>query len=239
MRRKLIYCLLILNFIIFSCGKNKSQIDQKVEKKVTDFYNFKHLIDTTYSYNIRITEINTENKTNAFEFENEKYSVPVKVDGTTVTISYQITNPYSKTMRVPFPEYYTIYSEEFTKMDGYVYDKYIHSYISNQTEITNSVGKPLSSFSNWDNDPISRNLIVEFKPNETIKINVKFTNPFPASIKKITFIGFKKHIKKMDNDFLEMDDEEKEIYLADKNIQYGLVLDLTNKKVTGLINISQ
>lgn len=244
----LLFYLIISVFI--SCGKEKQNIktieeeNQNVkivdEEKVTDFYNFKHYLEESdYAYEIKITNLIIKDHKNAFEVEKEKYAVPEKIDGLSITIAFDIKNPYSKTMRIPFPEYYEIGSEEFEGLDGYIYSRSANTYISNSTTITNSEGNSLSTFSKYNDDPISRRLIVEFKPNETKKIVVKFNNPFPSTINKLTFIGFNKHLQKRVQNYDNLSEEEQEEYLADKSTEYGFVIDLKNKEIVDLITLNQ
>lgn len=242
--RKLSLISLLFCLIAISCGKEKKEIepviDPEKEETVTDFYNFEHYLeDSNYAYDIKITNITTIEHKDIFEVENEKYGVPEKIYGTSVSIAFDIKNPYSKTMRVPFPEYYEIASEEFQGLKGHIYSRSAKTYIDNTTTIEDSKGNPLSSFSKYNDDPIGRKLIVEFKPNETKSIVVKFTDPFPSTINKITFIAFNQHLRKKVDDYYNLSEVEKEEYLADKSTQYGLVIDLKNKKLIDLISINR
>lgn len=249
MKKSTILFYIIISVFI-SCGKGKQSIETiEVEKqnekfigedKVTDFYNFKHYLEESdYAYEIKITDITIKNHKNAFEFEKEKYTVPEKIDGLSITIAFDIKNPYSKTMRIPFPAYYEIGSEEFEHLKGFIYSRNAKTYISNSTTITDSKGNPLSTFSKYNDDPISRRLIVEFKPNETKKIVVKFNDSFPSTINKLTFIGFNKHLQKRVENFDSLSEEKQEEYLADKSTEYGLVIDLKTKEIIDLISINQ
>lgn len=235
---------LLFFLITISCGKEKKEtepvIEPQIEEKVIDFYNFEHYLeDSNYAYNIKITNILTTEHKDMFEVEKEKYGVPEKINGTSVTIAFDITNPYSKTMRIPFPEYYEIASEEFEGLEGHIYSRSAKTYIDNTTTIEDGKGNPLSSFSKYNDDPIGRKLIVEFKPNETKSIVVKFTDPFPSTINKITFIAFNQHLRKKVDDYYKLSEAEQEEYLADKSTQYGLVIDLKNKKLIDLISVNQ
>ncbi|MDR7371451.1 hypothetical protein [Flavobacterium aquidurense] len=249
MKKSIILFYLIISVFI-SCGKGNQNIktieeeNQNIknvnEEKVIDFYNFKHYLEESdYSYEIKITNVILEKHKNEFEVEKEKYAVPEKIDGLSITIEFDIKNPYSKTMRIPFPEYYEIGSEEFEGLDGYIYSRNAKIHISNSTTITNSKGNPLSTFSKYNDDPISRKLIVEFKPNETKKIVVKFDNTFPATINKLTFIGFNKHLQKKVQNYYSLSKEEQEEYLADKSTEYGLVIDLKTKEIIDLITLNK
>lgn len=238
--KKIIFPSLLFTLILISCGKEKKEVEIKKEEKVTDFYNFKHYLeDSDYAYDIKITNITVTIHNDIFEVEKEKYAMPEKIDGISVTIAFDIKNPYSKPMRIPFPEYYEIGAKEFESGKGYVYDKKAKMNIDNTTKIEDSKGNPLSSFSKWNDDAISRKLIVEFKPNETKNIVVKFTEPFPSSIKKLTFIGFNKHLRKEVDDYYSLSEEEKEKYLADNSTEYGFVIDLKTKKIIDLISINR
>lgn len=234
------FTLLLLCLIAISCGKEKKEIEPIKEEKVTDFYNFKHYLeDRDYAYDIKITNITVTEHKSIFEVEKERYTVPEKIDGTSVTITFDIKNPYSKTMRIPFPEYYEIASKEFEGLKGHIYSRSANTYIDNTTTIEDIKGNSLSSFSHYNDDPILRKLIVEFKPNETKSIVVKFTEPFPSTINIITFIAFNKHLRKKVDDYYKLSDDEQEEYLADKSTQYGLVIDLKTKKLIDLVGVNR
>lgn len=242
--KKITSTLLLFCFISISCRKENKEIEPViepiVEEKVTDFYNFKHYLeDSNYAYEIKITNIMTTEHKDMFEVEKEKYEVPEKISGTSVAIAFDIKNPYSKTMRVPFPEYYEIASDEFEGLDGHIYSRSAKTYIDNTTKIEDSKGNPLSSFSKYNDDPIGRKLIVEFKPYETKSIVVNFTEPFPSTINKITFIAFNKHLRKAVDDYYKLSEEEQEKYLADKSTEYGLVIDLKEKKPIDLVSFNK
>ena len=167
---------------------------------------------------------------NAFEVTKEKYGVPEKVDGLKLKFSFDITNPYDRDMQMPFPEYFEITADEFKGLDDYIYSKQCHCYISNEKEITDQKGNPLSSFSKYTDVSIGRELLVDFKAKETRHIVINFEKPFPENIKTITIIGFNSHFRK-EADYNALSEDEKEIYLADDNSNYALKIDIKTKKV--------
>lgn len=232
------YSILIFSIFYTSCSnenEKKPEIEVKSEPKAIDFYHFKHFIpESEYAYDIEITSINLNSHKDAFNIAIEKYGKPEKVDGLTMTIEFNITNPYSRSMSVPFPEYFEISAKEFEGMNDFIYSKGCRCYITNATMIENSKGKPLSSFSKYTNDAISRQLLVDFEPKETKSIKINFTRAFPSYIKSVTFIGFNKHLKKQVEDYYKLTEQERKDYLADKSTEYGLVIDLKNKRIIGI-----
>lgn len=257
MEIKKLFLISIFAAILFSCGREKDKIQPKYnqinkdvydqptiydesfqETSEVDFYNFKHYIDSDYAFDIKITNIRVVEHKDAFEIEKEKYGKLEKINGTSVAIEFDIKNPYSRIMRIPFPEYYEIGSDEF-EGEGYTYSRNAQITIDNSTVIKSSKGISLNSIGHWNDDSISRRLIVDFEPNETKSFVIEFTEPFPSTIEKITFIGFNKHLQKQVEDTFNLSKEELESYLADKSTKYGLVIDLKNKKIIDLITLNQ
>jgi hypothetical protein len=234
--------------VLFSCKKEEEKIEPEYEyddREVyeepakIDFYNFKHYIDSDYAFDIKITNIRVVEHKGALEIEKEKYGKPEKISGTSVVIEFDIKNPYSRIMRIPFPEYYQISSNEFERLEGYSYSRKLDAYAGFASNVENKKGIPLNSIGHWNDDSISRELIVDFEPNETKSFVIEFTEPFPSTIEKIIFIGFNKHFKKQVDDTLNLSKEELESYLADKSTEYGLVIDLKSKKIIDLITYNK
>lgn len=238
MNQKIIL-LLIIN-ILFSCNKEKNdQIKtlpiSKTENTVTDFYNFKNLIpDSDLAYDIKITNINFKSLPNSFEFTKEKYGVAEKEDGLLLSISFDITNPYDKEMNTPFPEYFEITAPEFKGLHNFIYSKSCHCYLSNSFIITDDKKRPLNEFSKYTDASIGRQLLVNFKANETRHIVINFQEPFPSKVKELILIGFNKHFRE-EKDFNSLNDDEKQIYLADKNLNYGLKINVQENKIFDLL----
>lgn len=232
------YFILIFSvFICYSCTSEKKQNGEtSIEpvKKITDFYNFKHYIDNQYAYDISIKNIEVKKEKGAFSITKEKYGIPEYIDGQKIQIEFTITNPYSKSMRAPFPEYFEISAKEFDGLTDFIYSKSCRCHISNSTTITNKQGLPLSSFSKYSEDMVGRKLLVDFKPNESKSIIIKFDTAFPENIKNITIIGFNKHLHKEVDDFYSLTEEEQKKSLADKSSSYGLNIDLSVNKITSI-----
>lgn len=239
--------LLILIFAVafFSCGKEKEKTEpvyKYINKEVSepaeiDFYNFKHQIDQDYAFDIKITNIKVIEHKNVFEVKEDKYAKPEKINGTTVTIEFDIKNPYDRIMRIPFPYYYEIGTENYEELGRDFVGIQEGFYMTNEFVVENSKGVPLSSFSSYEDFGHSKAQIVEFKPNESKSIVVKFTKPFPSTIKQVLFVGFDKYIKKEVEDFYSMTEEEKKLMLEDESLNYGLVIDLESKKITNLVGL--
>lgn len=87
---------------------------------------------------------------------------------------------------MPFPEYFKISVDEIKNLDDYINSKQCHFFISNEKELTDQKGNPLSSFSKYTDVSIVRELVVDFKAKETGHLIVKFEKPFPKNIKTIT-----------------------------------------------------
>lgn len=233
---KIIKYTLPLLMFFSSCSSEPEQVKSetiapstKVEPK--DFYTFKHLLpESDYSYNIEITEIDFKTHKDAFSITKDKYDVPTKTDGLTLTLKYKMTNPYSKTMLVPFPDYFYVTSEEFNGLEHFEYFKGCRCYSNSMTEIKNSKGKDIYDFTTDQNDGISRQRIIEFKPNETQEFTITFTEPFPNSVKSITFIGFNEHLyKEVDYNLYEkMSEAERD---ANKAASHALTISIPFKKI--------
>jgi uncharacterized protein YxjI len=214
---------LLLIFLIFS-GKSKKepivQTDKVLSKSKAniDFNSFNYILpNSNYEYKIEITDIKTKLIKDAFEVKDDEYSIPKKVDGYQLMISYTMTNPYDKVMMASVPDYYYITStkdEKFTYST--TYSKSCFCDINNSAEITDSNGKEL-----WE---ISKgkcgydDYCVEFKPKESREFRVRFTDPIITTAKSIVFSGFDLKWKNPE---------------YNKERDRGLVIDLTSKKIVG------
>jgi hypothetical protein len=243
--KKIFFLSILISFL--SCKKEEEKIEPKYEyvnneiyesqSPEIDFYNFKHQIDSDYSFDIKITNIKVIEHKNIFEVKKDKYAKPDKISGTSVTIEFDIKNPYDRIIRIPFPYYYEIGTENYEELgSGFVGIKE-GFYMTNQCIVENGKGVSLSSFSSEEVIENSKETIVEFEPNESKSIVVKFTKPFPSTIKQALFVGFNKYKKKYIEDLSNMSEEEKKIYFEDKSLNYGLVIDLESKKITNLVGL--
>lgn len=234
---KLIKYIFPLVILLISCSSETKQIENnviippaKIEPK--DYYKFKHLLpEGDLSYNIEISEIDFKMHKDAFSIAKNKYDVPGKSDGLTLTLKYKMTNPYNKSMQIPFPEYYYVTSNEFEGLEKFEYFKGCRCHSNSMTEIKNSNGKGIYDFTIDDNDGISRQRLIEFKPNETQEFTITFTEPFPNSVNSITFVGFDEHLhKEVDFSVYEkMSEAEREANEAKK---YALIINVASKKIT-------
>ena len=234
--KKLAPITLLIFLIFFSCGKEKEKNEHKhvlkheSVSKITDFYNFKHFIDTDYAFDVKITNVRIVEHKDIFEVEKEKYGKPEKINGISVFIEFEMKNPYSRFMRIPFPTYYELGSEEFK--GDYISKKNTELNVDNRTVIKNTKsGYYLGEHNS------SGIMMVDFKPNEKKSYVVEFPQPFPSTINKITFIGFRKHLPKKEVDKYDFNKEEDyESFLADQPTEYGFVIDLKSKKIIDLIS---
>ncbi len=243
--KKIFFLSILISFL--SCKKEEEKIEPKYEyvnnniyesqSAEIDFYNFKHQIDLDYAFDITITDIKVIEHKNVFEVKKDKYAKPEKINGTSVTIEFDIKNPYDRIMRIPFPYYYEIGTEDYEGLGRDFVGIQEGFYMRNEFVVENSKGVPLSKFSSYEDFGDSKESVVEFKPNESKSIVVKFTRPFPSTIKQALFVGFDKYLKKEFKDFYNMTEEEKKMDLEDKSLQYGLVIDLETKKITNLIGL--
>jgi hypothetical protein len=140
-------------------------------------------------------------------------------------------------MRIPFPWYYEIGTENYEGLDRNFVGIKEDFYMTNERVVENSKGVPLSSFSNEEVIENTKETVVEFGPNESKNIVVKFTRPFPSYIKQVLFVGFDKYIKKEIKDISYMSEEQKNSYFEDKSLNYGLVIDLESKKIINLVGL--
>lgn len=233
--------IILIVSLLFSCGKEKEKIETKYKTvyevnkpSETNFYNFKHYLDDEYAFDIKITNIRVIEQKGVFEEKKEKFGLPEKMNGNSIIIDFDITNPYSRKMRIPFPYYYEIGSDKF-EGDGYIYSRNADIMVDNSAIIKNSKGILLADLGEY----FSGILNVDFKSNETKSMQVEFPQPFPLTIEKIIFIGFNKHVTKQVSNSSDLEGEELERYLADKCTEYGLVIDLNSKKIIDLITINQ
>lgn len=137
-------------------------------------------------------------------------------------------------MNTPFPEYFAITAPEFENLDNFIYSKSCHCHINNNFSITDDKKKPLSEFSKYTDSSIGRQLLVNFKAKEKKYLIINFEDPVPAKISEVTLIGFNKHFR-VEKDYYSLSDEEKEAYLADKNLSYGLKINVKEKKIIDLL----
>lgn len=236
----------LLPLIIFFSGCS-SELEQAENKTVAppikiepkDFYTFKHMLpESDYFYNIAITEIDFKTHKDAFSITQNKYDVPTKTDGLTLTLKYKMTNPYNKVMQIPFPEYYYVTSTEFEGVDHFEYFKGCRCYSNSMSEIKNNKGKDINDFTIDNNDGVSRQRLIEFKPNETQEFTITFTEPFPNSVKSITFVAFNQHLRKEVeySVYEKLSEAEREVNEA---TLYGLVINVVSKNITDRVTIKR
>lgn len=228
----------ILPIIIFlsSCSSEPKRIENKTPEPLPkiepkDFYSFKHLLpESDYFYNIEITDIDFKTHKNSFSIKKDKYDVPTNADGLTLTLKYKMTNPYNKAMQIPFPDYFYVTSKEFEGLEHFQYFKGCRCHSNSMTEIKNSKGKDIYDFTTDDANSISRQRLIEFKPNETQEFTVTFTEPFPNNVKSITFVGFNEHLyKEVDfNVYEKMTEAERD---ANKAREHALEINVASKKI--------
>jgi hypothetical protein len=241
--KRIFFLIFLMSF--YSCKNEEKGVEpefkdfgKEVYQQVEiDFYNFKHQIDSDYSFDITITNIKVIEHKNVFEVKRDKYARPEKINGTSVTIEFEIKNPYDRVMRIPFPWYYEIGTENYEGLDRNFVGIKEDFYMTNECEVENSEGVPLSSFSKEELIENSKETVVEFKPNESKSIVVKFTKPFPSYIKQVLFVGFDKYIKNEIEDISYMSEEQKNSYFEDKSLNYGLVIDLESKKIINIVGL--
>ena len=105
-----VFYILATTLLLSSCKNEKEYVEFKspieLDSTVSDFYSFKHYIDSDYAFDIKITSIEVIKHKNVFTVQNEKFGKKEKVDGCTLTIRFNLKNPYRRLMRVPFPDYY-------------------------------------------------------------------------------------------------------------------------------------
>lgn len=229
MRLKNYFAVLILTIISFfsSCDNKKEKIEDNykyISKEVyepedVDFYNFKHYLDSDYAFDIKITNIKVVEHKGAFEVQKEKFGIPEKINGNSIVIDFDITNPYSRDMRIPFPEYFQIASNDFDGLKGFGYSRRNDTYVDFAEIIENDKGILLNKLGEY----LSTKLNIDFKPYETKSFVIKFTEPFPSTIKKVLFIGFNKEFKDLESGGFDL-------------WEYGLLIDLKNKKIIDLIS---
>lgn len=236
MKIKKMFLFSIFIMFLLSCKKEVENSEPNSYKYVneeiyepteTDFYNFKHYLDSEYSFDTKITDIKVIEHKGVFEVQKEKFGTPEKVNGKSIVIEFDIKNPYDRAMRIPFPEYFQIASDEFEGLEGYGYSRRDHTYTGFASIIESDQGLALNKIGKYNDDSLSRRLLVDFKPNETKSFIIKFTNPFPLTIEKVLFIGFNKEIENLKDSGL--------INLT----EYGLYIDLKNKKIIDLISIKR
>lgn len=233
------FFLLIVN-VLFNCSKEKINQTEKLPTSksvntVKDFYSFKNIIpESDFAYDIKITDINFKSVPKVFEITKEKYGITKNEDGLLLSISFDITNPYDREMNTPFPNYFEITAPEFESLDNFIYSKSCRCHINNSFSITDNNKKPLSEFSKYTDASIGRQLLVNFKAKETKHLIINFEEPFPKTINVVTLIGFNKHFR-VEKDYYNLTDEEKEIFLADKNLSYGLKINVKEKEIVDLL----
>ena len=233
---KIIKYILPLAIFFSSCSSELEQLENKSSlppAKIVpkDFYKFKHLLpESDYFYNVEITDIDFKTHKDAFSITLNKYDVPTKTDGLTLTLKYKMTNPYNKVMRIPFPEYFHVTSEEFKGLEHFEYFKGCRCHSNSSIEIKNSIGKDIYDFTTDDNNGISRQRLIEFKPHETQEFTITFTEPFPNTVKSISFVGFNEHLyKEVDYNLYEkMSEAERD---ANRAAEYALVINVAFKKI--------
>lgn len=164
-----------------------------LSNELVDYSTFDYnLPQSDYSYKIKITDIETRVAKDAFTTKADEYSVPKKVDGYFLVVSFSMTNPYDKEMMAPVPDYFYISSindERFS--NSILHSRSCGCTIDNSTQVTDDKGNELSKISeakcgNSDH-------CVTFKPKETRNFVVNFTDPVFGHIKVLVFWGFNRH----------------------------------------------
>jgi hypothetical protein len=235
MKIKAKYLLPVL-LILVSCSNEPEKSESisvapsaKIEPK--DFYKFKHLLpESEYAYDIEITTVDFKNHKNSFTTKKEKYDAPTEMDGLTLNIKFKMTNPYNKVMQIPFPDYFYVTSKEFDGLEKFSFSKGCWCHSNSSTEIKNEKGKDLYDFTKRSTDGVLSAQIIEFKPNETQVFTISFSEPFPAAVKSLTFVGFNQHLyKQVDYSVYEkMSESERE---ATEAKSHGLVINIASKKI--------
>lgn len=175
------------------------------------------LPQSDYSYKVKITGIDTKSVKDAFTTKADDYSVPEKVDGYLLGITFSMTNPYDKEMMAPVPSYYYITSgnDEWFSAST-TRHKDCHCDIDNSTKVTNDAGKELYEIA--EGKCGYSDYCIRFQPKETKNFKINFTDPIISRVKTIAFWGFDRKWKNPD-------------YTRDQDC--GLMLDIDKKEITG------
>ena len=165
----------------------------------TDYSSFDYMLpQSNYSYKVKITAIETKIAKNAFITKVDEYSVPKKVDGYYLTIKFSLTNPYDKEMMAPVPDYFYIssYNKEWFSAST-TFHRDCQCYIDNSTKLTTDKGIELYNISEgkcgYDD------YCLRYKPNETKKFIINFTDPVFGEVRKLVFCGFDRKWKNLEN----------------------------------------
>jgi hypothetical protein len=224
--------LLVFLLISFSnCKKKKEKvqkekkvvekkiIEEKIENNYTEPEDYSvieyKLPESNYVFKIKIDNINTVLFKNSFETKSDLYSVSENEDGYKLSLDFNITNPYERSLTIPIPYYFYI-----TSVDGKWFTssttrhKKCNCKINNSTKVTNEKGQELWKISEGTCG-FSKNCLT-FKPNESKKFKIEFKDIIYGKIKKIAFHGFNlswenpSYTKKQDKALI-IDIEKKEI----------------------------
>lgn len=201
---------IVAAFLFVSCNSstdNKSSklktatADQTVHDTIpTDYSSFDYkLPQSNYFYKVKITAVETKVVKDAFITKVDEYSIPKKVDGYYLTIKFSLTNPYDKEMMAPVPDYFYIssYNNKEWFSASTTFHRDCQCYIDNSTKLTTEKGVELYNISEGkcgDDDYCLR-----YKPNETKKFIVNFTDPVFGEVKKLVFYGFDRKSKNYEN----------------------------------------
>lgn len=164
---------------------------EKIEPKSPENHNqFTYkLPGSEYFYAVNILKIETEIVQGAFTITEDQYSVKEKADGFLLDVHLEITNPYSKTMMLPIPDYYYI-----TSLNGEWFSssttrhRSCQCYIDNSLRVKTEDGKELFSIANGKCG--TDDWCVEFAGNEKKVFIIDFKDPFYTQSGKIAFSGF-------------------------------------------------
>lgn len=168
--------------------KTKTEVENNIAN--IDYSNIKYSFpNSEYVYDVKISDIKIKLKKNEFESKIDEYSIPKKVDGYILSITLEFTNLYDKDMMAPIPKYYAITSLDKHFFSGSTtYSRSCGCNIDNSTKIRDSKGEELWTFS--EGECGSGDYCIKFKPKETKKFILTYTDAIIITQKKIIFIAF-------------------------------------------------
>lgn len=155
-----------------------------------------NLPGSPYYYQVHVYNVAFKTVKKAFQQQKDAYSAPSFVDGKQLTFSFDMTNPYDKSMQAPIPDYFRLQSACFDLGEGAgaantSYNRFSRVYELSGSQLTTSTGQDLHDVAGAQRATTSTYQL-PFKPHQTRTFKVTLEKPFAADCPSVTLLGFTK-----------------------------------------------
>ncbi|MBL4653648.1 MAG: hypothetical protein JKY53_12420 [Flavobacteriales bacterium] len=196
--KKYFQFILIAIFILslFQCGSSEKKEESVSETLVEGNTNSIdslgviscHLKNSDYVVKMKISGVEKKVWEEAFSFQEDEYSVPVKKNGYDLKIKFKVNNPYDKELMIPIPHNFSLTFEDYEFMDDQYYSKSCSCNAWGSRGVTNNEGVDLYKLTDGQCGDGLR--CIKFEPQETKEFIVRFTQIIHESQKQVILIGF-------------------------------------------------